>query len=91
MAPPTQIEVLPESSRDLLLGQVVQAVNGLIVSNKADHDKIFAQLEEGNRYLFIFKASRCSFDWLNRNGFLKWGLLGTVCGLIGWLVAQIRP
>lgn len=87
---PAPIAFPPECSRDLILGQVVQAVNGLIESNTKDHDKIFARLEEGDRYLFVFKASRCSLAWLSRNGFLKWGLVGSAFAAIGWLVAQVR-
>lgn len=86
---PAQIEIPPECSRDLLLGQVVQAVNSLIESNKQDHEKIFARLDEGDRYLFVFKASRCSLAWLNRNGFLKYGLVCSAFAAIGWAVGKI--
>lgn len=85
---PSQIDIPRECSRDLILGQVVQAVNGLIESNQADHDKIFKRLEEGDQYLFIFKASRCSLSWLNRNGFLKWGLIGSIFTAAGWLLGR---
>ena len=84
------IEVPPECSRDLILGQVVQAVNCLTATNKEDHDKIFARLDEGDKYLFVFKASRCTFDWLNRNGFLKWGLVGSLFAALGWLVGYFQ-
>ena len=90
MPPPTQIEIPPECNRDLILGQVVQSVNSLVASNKEDHEKIFARLDEGDRYLFVFKASRCTFSWLNRNGFLKWGLVGSAFAAIGWLVAHVK-
>lgn len=89
MSPPAQIEIPPEVSRDLILGQLVQAVNSLIKTNREEHDRIFARLDESEKYLFVFKASRCSFDWLSRNGFLKWSLLCSACAAIGWVAARI--
>ncbi len=84
------IVIPPEGGRDIILGQVVQAVNTLIESNREDHAKIFARLDEGDKYLFVFKASRCTFDWLNRNGFLKWGLIGSAFAVGGWIIGQMK-
>jgi len=83
------IKIPPECSRDIILGQVVQAVNCLTTSNKNEHDKIFARLDEGDKYLFVFKASRCTFSWLGRNGVLKWGLVGSAFTAIGWIVGKV--
>lgn len=87
---PALIDIPAVCNRDVVLGQVVQAVNALTTSNKEDHDKIFARLDEGDKYLFVFKASKCTLSWLNRNGFIKIGLLSILTGFIGWLLGFYR-
>ncbi len=84
MAPPAFVEVSPECSRDIVLGQVVGALNGLIASNQEDHARIFARLDEGDKYLFIFKASRCSFEWLDRQGAIKYTMLLIAFFILDW-------
>lgn len=88
MAPP-KIELPTECNRDLILGQVVSALNSLCESNKEEHDKIFKRLDEGDQYLFIFKASRCTFSWLNRNGFVKWGAIASAFTAIGLILGKL--
>ena len=30
------------------------------------------RLDEQSQYLFVFKISKCAFEWLDHNGFVKW-------------------
>ncbi len=83
------IEISADCNRDLVLGQLVQAVNTLTKSNAADHAKIFARLEEGDQYFMAFKVSRCAFGWLNRNGILKLTVAGTIFTAFGWIISRI--
>lgn len=76
---PATIEI-PKDNRDLVLGQVVGALNSLIDSNKEDHAKIFKRLEEGDQYFAVFKFSRCAFSWLGGISALKGA--GIVLGLL---------
>lgn len=85
---PVPIEVVGGESQELLMGQVVQAINALIATNKEDHEKIFQRLDDGDKYLAILKFSRCSIHWLDRQGFFK--VLGTilVSGAVGYFLAH---
>lgn len=81
---------------EFTLGRVTEALDHLTKSqeelkevNSKEHEKIFARLEEGDKYLFVFKASRCTFDWLNRNGLIKWGLSVVMVFLVGWVARGI--
>lgn len=79
------VEVPKELSKDILLGQVVEALNNLIKSNKKDHDKIFARLDEGDQYFALFKVSRCLFSWLDEQGVIKYGLYLLGFFVIDWV------
>lgn len=85
---------IPEeiSSRDMILGQVVQAVNNLTKtvddfkeSNQSEHKEFSKRLEEGDQYLFIFKLSRCAVSWLDRQGAIKGALLVFLFLLTDWI------
>lgn len=71
----------------MLLGQLVQAVNALIVKNNEEHKKIFERLDDGDKYLAVLKFSRCSLHWLDSQGLFK--VIGTaiLSGSIGYLIA----
>ena len=80
-----EIELPSECNKDMVLGEVVGALNSLIESNKTDHDKIFKRLEEGDQYLFVLKLSSCAFGWLNRNGIVKGTLAMLAFFIVDWV------
>lgn len=85
---PVPIEVVGGESQELLMGQVVQAINALIATNKEDHEKIFKRLDDGDKYLAVLKFSRCSIQWLDQQGLFK--VLGTIfiSGALGYFLAH---
>lgn len=84
---PVPIEITEGESQEMLLGQLVQAVNALIVKNNEEHKKIFERLDDGDKYLAVLKFSRCSLHWLDSQGLFK--VIGTaiLSGAIGYLIA----
>jgi len=77
----------------MLLGQLVGAVNALTLKvdeiqseNQQEFKKINERLDEGDRYLVIIKWSRCSLEWLDRNGFLKYSALAAIFTVIGMML-----
>ena len=86
---PVPVEIEAGESPDMLLGQLVQAVNALIQKNDEEHRKIFDRLDDGDKYLAVLKFSRCSLHWLDRQGLFK--VVGTIIisGCMGYLIANL--
>jgi hypothetical protein len=89
MAPPAPIQIPLDCSKDMVLGQVVEAVNGLRESNEKDHQKIFERLDEGDKYLAVLKVSRCMFTWLDGNGAFYALLSAAFLLVVGWATGKI--
>jgi hypothetical protein len=80
---PGEIKSLEEASQDLLLGQLIQAVNDLKAKNEEDHEEIKAILKDHEECLEIFKFSKCKvMPWMGRN---KWVIGVIFCSLSIWI------
>ena len=89
MAPPIPIQIPSDCSKDMVLGQVVEAINGLRESNEKEHQKIFERLDEGDQYMAVLKISHCAFSLLDGNG-LFYGLLSLAfIVVVGWATGKI--
>jgi hypothetical protein len=66
------------------LGKIIARLDTLIESNKEDHNKIFAQINETDKNIVILKFSRCAFSWLDNRGVIKWATAACFVFIIDW-------
>ena len=66
------------------LGKIIARLDTLIETNKEDHNKIFAQINETDKNIVILKFSRCAFSWLDNRGVIKWATAACFVFIIDW-------
>lgn len=76
----------------MVLGQVVEGLNRLSLflqrmdeQNRQEHDRIVKRLDDGDKLFFWIKVSKCTLDWLDSKGLIKYTLMFLLFFAADWV------
>jgi len=75
------------ADKSLLLGHLISEVQNLRRENSDEHLKIFARLDESDKYIAILKISRCALSGLDKYGLVKAAIIAAISGFVGFQIA----